>query len=66
MSASRERRIGEVWIVTNHWGWTPRGVATWIRAGWGFFETWGVEARDSRPRIYRRFLKLGPFITRIV
>lgn len=65
MNAQRERRFGEVWIITNHWGWTPRGVATRIRAGWGFFETWDVEKWGSCPRIYRRFLKLGPFVTRI-
>lgn len=42
-------------IVTNHWGWTPRGIARWIRFGWGWFETWGIEGAPNRD-----CLKIGP------
>ncbi len=45
-------------IVQNHWGWGLRGIANWVRYGWGWFATWGVEGangeRDSD------CLKVGP------
>lgn len=48
-------------IVTNHWGWTLRGVRTWLRYGWAWpVDVWGVEVWASSPRQYRRRVKIGP------
>jgi hypothetical protein len=46
-------------IVTNHWGWSPRGIWMWLRYGWGV-ATWGVEITGSFPIRFRRRVKLGP------
>jgi len=41
-------------IVKNHWGWSLRGLWTWVRYGWGLpVARWGVEGRG-------RFVKVGP------
>lgn len=45
-------------IVTNHWGWSWRGIKTWLRFGWGL-STWGVEISGSSPRRYQRRAKVG-------
>jgi len=47
-------------IVTNHWGWTPRGIREWLRSWAWPFETWGVEVSGSNPQRYTRRCKVGP------
>ena len=48
-------------FVKNHWGWTPEGVGTWLRYGWGLpVDVWGVEVTGSKPRTFRRRIRLGP------
>ncbi|HET9045070.1 MAG TPA: hypothetical protein VFN70_18070 [Burkholderiales bacterium] len=48
-------------IVANFWGWSPSGVAQWMRAGWAWpFATWGVEITGSRPPRFTRRCKVGP------
>lgn len=42
-----------MWLVKNHWGWAPAGIWTWVRYGWGFFASWGIEGRGT-------VRKLGP------
>lgn len=42
-------------LVTNHWGWAPRGIVAWIRYGWGWFDTWGVKGSPDLD-----CLKIGP------
>ena len=34
--------------VTNHWGWSLKGIKTWIKFGWALFESWGIERPPSR------------------
>jgi hypothetical protein len=59
---TREKHVGEFWLVTNHWGWSLRGVRTWLRAGWAIMPTtWGAEY----PNGIHTFLKWGPVCTRI-
>jgi hypothetical protein len=48
-------------LVTNHWGWTPKGVLRWLRHGWAWpVQVWGVEVRGSNPPEYARRVKVGP------
>lgn len=48
-------------IVTNHWGWSLRGLRIWYRFGWAKpFETWGIEVSGRSPRRFRRRAKVGP------
>lgn len=52
---------GEFKVVTNHWGWTVKGIKLWIKFGWGFFDSWIL--RYSNPlRPNRRCTKVGPFV----
>lgn len=66
MSATREGtgeegRRGPC-IVTNHWGWWPRGIWRWFRYGWAKpFVTWGIEIHGSSPPRFERRVKVGPF-----
>jgi len=32
-----------VYTVTNHWGWSLKGIKTWIKYGWAFFAKWTIE-----------------------
>lgn len=48
-------------FVTNHWGWTWRGVGTWLRYGWAWpVAVWGVEVTGSNPQRFARRVKVGP------
>lgn len=48
-------------LVTNHWGWRPKGVWTWVRYGWAKpVDVWGVEITGSSTRRFTRRVKVGP------
>lgn len=51
-------------IVTNHWGWSPRGVMRWVRWGWAKpIQVWGIVSAPKRmhgPRIRWTRCKVGP------
>jgi hypothetical protein len=47
-------------LVTNTWGWTPRGIWWWLRWGWAWgYQTWGIVAHDWQTE--ERRAKVGPF-----
>lgn len=51
----------KVSVVTNHWGWRPRGVWAWLRYGWAWpLDVWGVEISGSAPPRFERRCKIGP------
>ena len=53
--------MNDLRIVTNHWGWTPRGVTRWVRFGWAKpIDVWGVEVTGSSPQRFTRRVKIGP------
>jgi hypothetical protein len=48
-------------FVTNHWGWSLRGILRWICYGWARpIDVWGVEVSGSSPRRFTRRVKVGP------
>lgn len=48
-------------LVKNHWGWSIRGVWTWLRYGWAWpVDVWGVEINGSSPPSFARRVKVGP------
>ena len=53
-----------VGLVTNHWGWTPRGLWLWLRWGWAWpVAVWGIAQRRwwlGGPRYVLRQVKAGP------
>ena len=54
--------IGSVGVVANLWGWSPRGIAIWVRFGWGL-TTWGIADPPlwlGGPQRVRRRGKVGP------
>jgi len=32
-----------IYTVTNHWGWSLKGIKTWVKYGWAFFAKWTIE-----------------------
>jgi hypothetical protein len=47
-------------FVTNHWGWTCRGLRLWL-SEWAWpVQVWGVEVSGSVPRRFTRRVKMGP------
>jgi hypothetical protein len=47
-------------FVTNHWGWSWRGIRQWL-ASWAWpVDVWGVEVSGSNPRRFTRRVKVGP------
>lgn len=40
-------------IVTNHWGWKPKGIWNWLRIGWAWpIQIWGIEHGITSVRAY--------------
>ena len=47
-------------LVANHWGWSPKKVLFWIKAGWALpFAKWRIE-NTTRGNMIEHRCKIGP------